>query len=118
MHKMTSTVQSDKSAYLGVAALSGSSRGTVNQKLEPTPTLEMAPICPPNTETCLLQMLSPKPVPPCVRGLCISSSVPCASHTDSEILADSHSIILLATSEQALAPVPAGMVLNIGSISW
>lgn len=52
-------------------------RGMVNQKVVPCPTLDMAPIWPPSTATCLLQMLSPSPVPPLVLGLAISSSVPC-----------------------------------------
>ena len=58
---------------------SGSSSGTVNQKVLPVWTLDMAPMWPPRTATCLEQMLRPRPVPPRLRGRRISSSVPCSS---------------------------------------
>jgi hypothetical protein len=51
--------------------------GIVNQKVEPTQGFETAPIWPPSTATCLLQMLRPSPVPPARLGLFMSSSVPC-----------------------------------------
>ena len=60
---------------------SGVMTGMVNQKVEPTAGLETAPIWPPNTATCLLQMLRPRPVPPARLGRFISSSVPCSHMT-------------------------------------
>lgn len=56
----------------------GLSKGMVNQKVLPSPTLDMAPREPPSTDTCLEHMLRPRPVPPLVRGRFMSSSVPCA----------------------------------------
>ena len=52
-------------------------RGMVNQKELPWPFLDMAPIWPRSTATCLLQMDSPSPVPPRLLGRFMSSSVPC-----------------------------------------
>ena len=49
----------------------------VNQKVLPSPSLDIAPKEPPRTDTCLEQMLSPSPVPPLVLGRFMSSSVPC-----------------------------------------
>lgn len=55
----------------------GLSSGMVNQKVLPSPSLDIAPKEPPRTDTCLEQMLSPSPVPPLVLGRFMSSSVPC-----------------------------------------
>lgn len=60
---------------------SGVMTGMVNQKVDPTADLDTAPIWPPNTATCLLQMLRPRPVPPARLGRFISSSVPCSAKT-------------------------------------
>lgn len=57
--------------------MSGVIMGMVNQNVEPTAGLEAAPMRPPSTATCLLQMDKPRPVPPACRGRRISSSVPC-----------------------------------------
>ena len=48
----------------------------MNQKELPWPFLDMAPIWPRSTATCLLQIDRPKPVPPRLLGRFISSSVP------------------------------------------
>ena len=58
---------------------SGKMTGMVNQKVDPKAALEDAPICPPSTATCLLQMLRPRPVPPALLGRFMSSSVPCTT---------------------------------------
>ena len=65
-----------KSAYSLVVLCVGFNRGMVNQKVLPSPGLDMAPNRPPSTDTCLEQMLNPKPVPPLVLGRFMSSSVP------------------------------------------
>ena len=59
--------------------MSGVMSGMVNQKVDPTAGLDAAPMRPPRTATCLLQMLRPRPVPPACRGRRISSSVPCST---------------------------------------
>ena len=69
----------------------GLSSGTVNQKVDPSPSLDMAPMRPPSTDTCLLQMLRPRPVPPLVLGRFMSSSVPCTSTPNSEHSTAQHS---------------------------
>ena len=58
---------------------SGKMTGMVNQKVDPKAALEDAPIWPPSTATCLLQMLRPRPVPPALLGRFMSSSVPCTT---------------------------------------
>ena len=63
-------------AYPLPLGCAGLIKGMVNQKVLPSPTLDMAPSMPPKTDTCLEQMLRPKPVPPLVLGRFISSSVP------------------------------------------
>lgn len=65
------------SAHPLLVFCAGLIRGMVNQKVLPSPTLDIAPSTPPSTETCLEQMLNPRPVPPLVLGLFMSSSVPC-----------------------------------------
>ena len=65
-------------------------KGKVNQKVLPSPTLDMAPSMPPNTDTCLEQMLSPKPVPPLVLGRFMSSSVPCKTSSKFQHLRHKH----------------------------
>lgn len=62
--------------HVAVASGSGIRSGMQNQKMEPVFSFERTPTLPPRTLTCLLQMLKPRPVPPRLRGLLISSSVP------------------------------------------
>ena len=61
---------------------------------------ERAPIWPPRTATCLLQMLRPRPVPPLLRGLFISSEVPC--NTRLQISQVAPAVVLLYVGHETL----------------
>ena len=72
-------------AYSLAADWGGLRRGMVNQKVLPSPGLDMAPRKPPSTETCFEQMLRPSPVPPLVLGRFMSSSVPWRQHRQCKV---------------------------------
>ena len=72
---MTSTVPPTSSGPSsdGVRTISWGASGTLNQNVEPLPGLLVQPISPPSSSMMVLQIESPRPVPPISRVMAVST---------------------------------------------